>query len=95
MSASPHGQITILAPNGAPLNEDYRPHDTVGKTLDHALQEFGRQKLLDPSGAYVLVLGSTSLDTSLTLEQAGVRPGDTLKVRAKKVPTDGHASRAF
>lgn len=91
MSESPHGQITILAPNGAPLTEDYRPHDSVGKTLEHAVQEFGRQKLLDPSLPYVLVFGNTSLNTALTLEQAGVKAGDTLKVRSKSIPTDGNA----
>ncbi len=94
MSQAPHGDITVLAPNGAPLTEDFRPHDTVGKTLDQAVREFGREKQLDPSLPYVLVLGTTPLENALTLEQAGVRPGDTLKVRSKSIPGDGDASGA-
>lgn len=95
MSESNHGDISVLAPNGAPLTEEYRPHDTVGKTLDHALREFGREKQLDPSLPYVLVLGSTPLENALTLVQAGVKPGDTLKIRSKSIPGDGDASRAI
>jgi len=46
-----------------------------------------------PGAASVLVLGDMPVDDGLTLEEAGVKPGDTLKVRSKKIPGDGSTSR--
>lgn len=87
-------EIVLVAPNGARRTEKYRPHDKVGKTLEHGVREFGRSGDLDPAQDYVLVLGDTALDNSLTLEEARVRPGDSLKIRAKNRPIDGNAPRA-
>lgn len=84
--------ITIVAPNGATETEKYHPHDTVGKTLEHAVKHFGKDGHLDPNVQHILVLGDTQLENSLTLEQAGVRDGATLKVRSKNIPGDGDAS---
>jgi len=86
--------ITIIAPNGAPVSEKYRPHDTVSKTLEHAVKEFGKEGHLDATLQYILVFGDTPLENSLTLEQAGITTGATIKVRSKSIPGDGNASRA-
>jgi hypothetical protein len=85
-------EITLVAPNGATLQDKYRPHDTVQKSLDHAVKEFAKNGQLDPSVGYILVLGDTPLDNVLTLEKAGVQAGAKLKIRSKKVPGDGDAS---
>jgi hypothetical protein len=87
-------EITLVAPNGANVQEKYRPHDTVGKTLEHAVKQFGKTGDLDPNGTYILVKGESPLENSLTLEKAGIKPGDSLKIRAKGIPVDGHARRA-
>jgi hypothetical protein len=84
--------ITIVAPNGATDSEKYRQHDTIGKTLDHAVKEFGKAGHLDASLQYILVSGDTPLENSLTLQQAGITAGATLKVRSKSIPGDGNAS---
>jgi hypothetical protein len=91
MSGPEKDEITLVAPNGAGIEEKFRPRDTVAKTLDHAVDQFAKQKQLDPNVAYVLVLGATPLETSFTLEAAGVKVGDKLKVRSKTVPVDGDA----
>lgn len=88
-----HGSITLVAPNGATENDKYRPHDTVGKTLEHAVKEFGKNGYLDPSLSYILVYGDSPLENSLTLEQANIQAGASLKVRSKSIPGDGCASR--
>lgn len=87
-------EITLVAPNGAELMTKYRPHDTVTKTLDHAVKEFKKDGNIDESVQYLLVLGDQALENSLTLEQAGVKAGDRLKIRSKAIPGDGHASGA-
>lgn len=86
-------EIILIAPNGARRVEKYHPHDTVGKTLEHGVKAFGKSGDLDPAQDYVLVLGDTALDNGLTLEEARVRPGDSLKIRAKNRPVDGNAPR--
>jgi hypothetical protein len=91
MSAMEKDEITIVAPNGARRTEKYRPHDTVGKTLEHAVKSFGKDGDLDPTKEYILVLGDTPLALEKTLAEAGVQPGATLKVRAKQIPGDGSA----
>lgn len=85
-------EITLKAPNGATLTEHYHAHETVGKVLEQAVEKFGREGQLDPSKQYMLVLNGTSLENQLTLEAAGVRPGDVLNVRSKRIPGDGDAS---
>lgn len=85
-------QIVLVAPNGAEITEKFRPHDTVGKTLEHAVKEFAKDGHLDSSVQYILVLGDQALENSLTLETAGVKSGDRLKVRSKGIPGDGNAS---
>ena len=85
-------QITLVAPNGAEMSEKFHSHDTVSKTLDHAVKAFAKSGDLDPSVEYILVLGDSALENSLTLERAGVKPGDRLKVRSKGIPGDGNAS---
>ncbi len=93
-----HGDITILAPNGFPLNEPYHPQQTVAITLDHAAKKFQAEHQLDPNvsaDAYNLVLGETTLESSLTLAASGVTSGSVLKIRAKKIPSDGDAPGAF
>jgi hypothetical protein len=93
MAADKQPEITLVAPNGATLPENYHSHERVGKVLAHAVVEFGRRGDLDPALQYILVLGDRPLDDGLTLEEAGVKPGDTLKVRSKTIPGDGSASR--
>ncbi len=90
----PSADITIQAPSGQSEVVKFHPQQTVGHTLDHTVKEFARKGWLDGSGDYILVLSVTPLESNLTLEQAGVTPGATLKVRAKQTPGDGHASRA-
>ena len=88
-------QITILAPNGAPKPYKYRPHDTVEKTLDKAVKDFGKEGMLDGSVVYSLVMGATALEPGSSLEGAGVTVGATLKIRARQVPVDGDAPGAL
>lgn len=93
-----HGDITILAPNGFRLNEPYHPQQTVATTLDHAVKKLQAEHQLDPNvsaDAYNLVLGETPLELSLTLAASGVSVGSVLKIRTKKIPSDGDASGAF
>ena len=92
MSEESKPEIILVAPNGARLSEPYHAHETVGKMLEHAVKVFGERGDLDPTLQYMLVLGESALENSLTLEAAGVKPGDTLKVRSKRIPGDGHAS---
>ena len=87
-------EITILAPNGVPEEFKFHPQHTVEKTLDQAIKEFSKKGQLDGSVPYILVMGATPLEPSLTLERAGVIVGATLKVRAKQTPGDGDAPRA-
>lgn len=84
-------EITIVAPNGASDGYKYRPHDTVEKTLDKAVKDFAKEGTLDGSVAYSLVMDATPLESSATLEHAGVTPGATLKIRARQTPVDGDA----
>lgn len=84
-------EITIVAPNGASDVYKYRPHDTVEKTLEKAVKDFSKEGTLDSSVAYSLVLDATTLEPSVTLEQAGVTSGATLKIRSKQTPMDGDA----
>jgi len=90
--ATEHGEITLVAPNGAQRQEKYRPHDKVVKVLGHAVKEFGKEGALDPDKDYVLTFGGTKLEDGQTLEQVGVEPGATLHIRSKKKPQDGYAS---
>lgn len=85
-------QITLVAPNGATREIKLHPHDTVHKTLNHAVKEFGKDGMLDPNISYVLVRNATPLEPGQTLSEAGVQPGDRLNVRAKAIPADGDAS---
>ena len=87
--------VTIVAPNGAPRPYKYRPHDTVEKMLDKAVKDFAKEGMLDGSVAYSLVMGATPLEPGMTLEQAGVTVGATLKIRARQIPVDGDAPRAL
>ena len=82
-------EITIVAPNGASDRYKYHPQQTVEKTLEKAIKDFAKEGMLDGSLAYSLVMDATSLEPSTTLEQAGVRPGATLKIRARQIPVDG------
>lgn len=86
--------ITIQAPSGNAETVKFHPQHTVAHTLDHAVKEYARMGWLDGSVAYILVLGETALEPSLTLEEAGVTPGATLKIRAKQIPGDGNAPGA-
>jgi hypothetical protein len=87
--------VTLVAPNGAERTEAYKPNFKVGNLLKQAVHDFGKEGHLDPSKPFVLVMGETALEEGLTLEEAGVRPGAKLKLRAKKVPADGNAPRAL
>lgn len=89
-----HGDITIVAPNGYRLAEKYHPQQTVAIVLKHAVQKLIDEHQLDPgvpADAYILVLGETPLETSMTLAQSGVQVAAVLKIRAKRIPSDGHA----
>jgi hypothetical protein len=85
-------EITLVAPNGAEMQIKYHPHDTVAKTLEHAVKEFAKDGHIDPGVPYLLVLGDLALENSLSLEAAGVKAGDRLKIRSKAIPGDGNAS---
>ena len=87
-----HDAITLVAPSGQTEEDDYHPNQTAGHVLKKAVQDFGRQRWLDPSLEYVLVFQGVPLDLKLTLGDAGVQPGARLSVRAKDVPGDGRAS---
>ena len=65
------------------------------KTLEKAVKYFAKEGVLDGSVAYSLVKGATALEPSMTLEQAGVTAGATLKIRARQIPVDGDAPRAL
>lgn len=82
-------EITIVAPNGASDRYKYHSQHTVEKTLEKAVKDFAKEGMLDGSLAYSLVMDATPLEPSTTLEQAGVRPGATLKIRARQIPVDG------
>lgn len=85
--------ITLVAPNGQPLEERYHPNEKVGHVLKKAVEDMGKAGLLNPSVQYVLVMSGSPLNERETLADAGVRPGARLSVRAKDVPGDGNASR--
>jgi hypothetical protein len=84
-----HGEITIVAPSGASFSEKYHGNQKVETVLNQALKQFEKQQQIDPSKSYVLVFGATPLDAHLTLEAAGVKAGDQLKIRSKDIPGDG------
>lgn len=84
-------EIIIVAPNGAPREIKFHPNDTVQKTLDKAVKDFGKDGLLDPTGNYNLVKGASPLEPEQTLQEAGVQPGDRLIVQSKAIPADGDA----
>lgn len=81
--------ITLVAPNGQPVEERYHENETVGHVLKKAVDDFGKAGLLNPSVQYVLVMNGAPLNERQTLSDAGVRPGARLSVRAKDVPGDG------
>jgi hypothetical protein len=82
-------EITLVAPNGAQFDERYHANQKVSHVLDVAVREFGKKGDLDPSKSYVLVREQTVLEPASTLADAGVEPGDLLKVRARQIPGDG------
>lgn len=84
-------EIIIVAPNGAPREIKFHPNDTVQKTLDKAVKDFGKDGQLDLTGNYNLVRGASPLEPGQTLHEAGVQPGDRLIVQAKAIPVDGDA----
>ena len=86
--------ITLVAPNGQPVEERYHANQTVGHVLQKAIADFGKAGFLNPSVPHVLVMGGSLLNERETLADAGVRPGARLSVRAKDVPSDGDASGA-
>lgn len=82
--------VTLVAPNGAERQERYHPNQTVGHVLEKAVRDFAKDRLItDTSIQYVLVRGATPLEAGMTLEEAGVQPGDRLNVRARAIPRDG------
>lgn len=87
-----YGEVTVIAPSGAPVQEKYHPSETVEALLIRARNTLVAKSQLDPSTEYVLVLGNTPLDNNLTLEAAGIHSGATLKIRSKEIPGDGNAS---
>lgn len=87
-----HGEVTVVAPSGAPVTEKYRPDETVEMLFNRARKTLTAESQLDPSKEYILVQGDTPLDNNLTLEAAGVHAGSTLKIRSKEIPGDGNAS---
>ena len=101
MSSADHGQaspptkeqekdlITLVAPNGAPWATRYHANQTVSHVLAAAVREFAKEGLVDAALAYVLVYDKTPLESGLTLGEAGVPAGATLKVRANTIPSDG------
>ncbi len=76
--------ITLKAPSGATLTERYHAHETVGKLLEQAVREFGREGQLDPSKPYILVLNATPLEDQLTLEAGPQRRGSLFRSGAVK-----------
>jgi hypothetical protein len=84
-------EIVIVAPNGKQMPVKYHPHDSVAKTLDHAVKEFSKDGVLDQNVSYILVRGESPLPPGSTLEAAGVKPGDKLKIRSQATPGDGDA----
>ena len=84
-----HGDITLVAPNGAQLSEAYHPNQKIGHVLQVAVKRFGKQGDLDPSKPYILVKGESPLESEATLAEAGIKAGDTLKVRSRGIPGDG------
>ena len=84
--------VTLVAPNGARTELKFKSHEKVEHLLKEAVKEFAKEGQLDSNVDYILVLSEQRLDGHLTLEQAGVTPGATLKVRSRKTPGDGSAS---
>lgn len=87
-----YGEVTVIAPSGAPVTEKYRPEETVETLFSRARKTLVAESQLDPSKEYILVQGDTPLNNNLTLEAAGVHAGATLKIRSKEIPGDGNAS---
>ncbi len=82
--------IVLVAPNGAERPERYHPNQTVGHVLEKSIRDFAKDGLItDTSIKYVLVRGATPLEPGMTLEEAGVQPGERLNVRARAIPRDG------
>ena len=95
--ANEHGKLTVVvvAPNGATLAEHYLPKETVNELLSRSVKLFGEKGDLDPSAEYILVKGESALEGGLSLQEAGIKPGDSLKIRSKKIPGDGNAPRVM
>ena len=81
--------VTVVAPNGAELEEGFHPNQKVKITLADAVKEFSKTGVLDENSQYVLVLGETALNPELSLSDAGVTAGAKLKIRSKRTPVDG------
>lgn len=92
--ASQRGTVTLVAPNNARHEEKFQPQQTVEKLLREGIKHFGSTGDLDPSASYILVRGTTELESGLRLEEAGVQPGDLLKIRAQATPGDGACIRS-
>ena len=68
--------------DGVKKSFEVRPHETVKSLLDKATNAFG--PLPNPH-TLALYAGATELQDSLTLQQAGVKPCETLLLRPSKV----------
>jgi hypothetical protein len=85
-------QVTVKAPSGYSQIEAYHPHQKVSVLMQKALSDLKKAgQIADDSAEYVLVKGETDLQSEVTLSEAGVSPGDVLKLMVKAPPTDGDA----
>jgi hypothetical protein len=84
--------VVVVAPNGADARFKFHPHEKVEQLLTLSVDEFARRGDLQKGLTYILAHGEKELDNSKTLEAAGVRPGERLKIRSKTTPGDGNAS---
>lgn len=86
--------VTLTAPNGATITEAFHPNQKVKVLLAAGVKSFADSKTLDPSVPYDLVKGQLVLSPDLSLEDAGVVAGDTLKIRSRAIPQDGSCIRS-
>jgi uncharacterized protein YggU (UPF0235/DUF167 family) len=87
-----HEDVVVVAPNGADTRFKFHPNEKVEQLLTLAVDEFARRGDLQKGLTYILAHEEKELDNSKTLEAAGIRPGERLKIRSKTTPGDGNAS---
>jgi hypothetical protein len=86
---APHENKTTVTVvyNGRTAALEYQPHQAVQALLRHALHAFGVAAAEGEMALFNLAGGE--LDSHVSVEQAGVRPGDELVLR-QRVVRGGH-----